>query len=194
MPKAIFVKKAQKPNSVVSQADIDRANNPKEPGDETAASYYHWSMKTAYSSVKRLSKTPPKPSQMTLSEFWSQVYELQEDFESRAADFDDIESMKDDAASRIREIGEECREKFENMPEGLQQGSSGELLEQRADSCEEAADAIESLDQPDESDFDNPDEFEEGSDDFEAALEEWKQERADEILQEIVDALSNVEG
>ena len=194
MPKAIFVKKAQKPNGVVTQEDINRANNPKEPGDESSASYWHWSMKTAYGSVKRLSKTHPRPSQMTLSDFWSQVYGLQEDFEDRVIDFESIEEVKQEAADRIREIGEECREKFDNMPEGLQQGSSGELLEQRADSCEEAADAIESLDQPDENDFDNPDEFADGSDEYDMALEDWKQERADEILQEIIDALSNVEG
>jgi hypothetical protein len=194
MPKAIFVKKAQKPNSVVSQEDIDRANNPKKPGDETAASYWHWSMKTAYSSVKRKSKTRPRASEMTLSDFWGQVYGLQEDMEDATADFDSIEDIKQDAANRIREIGEECREKFDNMPEGLQQGSSGELLEQRAESCESAADEIECLDSPDENDFDNPEEFTEGSDEYNEALEEWKQERADEILSEIQSALSNVEG
>jgi hypothetical protein len=197
MPKAIFVKKAQKPNGVVSQEDIDRANNPKEPGDETAASYWHWSMKTTYGSVKRQSKRRPRPSQMTLSEFWGNVLSLQEEAEDASPDFDDLESWRDEIAGRAREIGEECREKFENMPEGLQQGSTGELLEQRADSCEGVADEIEGIDVPSEDDFDQDEpEDKDGEEhqEWEEALDNWKQEEVDRVREDVVGALSGIEG
>jgi hypothetical protein len=179
MPKINYVKKARKPNSVVTQDDINRANS----GEEGAASYYWWAMKTAYSSVKRLSKTKPRPSQTTLSDFYSAVYGLQEEVEDAEIGFDDCESFAQDIAERIREIGGECREKFDNLPEGFQQGSSGELLEERAEACESAADEIEGVTVPCEDDFDGDDND---------ALEDWKSEQVSEFLSEITDALGNI--
>ena len=197
MAKAIFVKKAQKPNAVVTQDDIDRAN----AGEVGAASYYWWSVKSAYSSYKRFSKTQPKASDLTQSEYWSAIYGIQEDVDGADEAFDDLESFREDVAQRVRELGEECREKFDNLPEGFQQGSTGELLEQRADSCEGAADEIEGLSVPEIDDFDGVDDILEEPDEgtteratWDDALEEWKNEKSAEFIDEIRDILSNIEG
>lgn len=194
MPRVIFVKKAQKPNSVVSQEDIDRAN----AGETGAASYFWAAFKTGpRSSMKKFWKKQPPQSELTLSEFWSTVYGIQEDAESDSFDFDDLESKRDEYAERIREVGEECRGKFDNMPEGLQQGDSGQLLEQRADSCEQVADDIEGIDIPCEDDYseEEPEDKEsEAWEEWNEAREEWKEEEADRVRSEIVDYLSNVEG
>lgn len=47
----------------------------------------------------------------------------------------DLESL----AEQVREFGEEQQGKFDNMPEGLQQGDTGQLLEERASNMEQAA-------------------------------------------------------
>lgn len=49
-----------------------------------------------------------------------------------------------EAMETIRRIAEEEREKFDNLPEGLQQGDKGQAIEQAADGLEQAADEIDS--------------------------------------------------
>ena len=118
----------------------------------------YWWTKHAYG-PKLFFKSPPKPSQLTQSEFLSQAY----DFEERigaldAKDFDTIEDLKSEVqsiAEDIRTLGEEQQEKHDNMPEGLQDGDTGQLLEQRAQSMEDWATELESAcdsldDSPDE--------------------------------------------
>ena len=46
-------------------------------------------------------------------------------------------------AEALRELGSEQQEKYDNMPEGLQQGDTGQMLEERASNCESWADEIE---------------------------------------------------
>ena len=48
-------------------------------------------------------------------------------------------------ADSLEELAQECRDAYDNMPEGLQQGDTGQLLEQRAEGCEEAANAIRDI-------------------------------------------------
>jgi DNA repair ATPase RecN len=57
-----------------------------------------------------------------------------------AEDVDGVRSVLEE----IRTLGEEQQEKLENMPEGLQQGDTGQLLQERADNCESWAGEIES--------------------------------------------------
>jgi hypothetical protein len=56
----------------------------------------------------------------------------------------DLSSELTDIAGDIRTLGEECQEKHDNMPEGLQQGDTGQLLETRAQECEGKAEELES--------------------------------------------------
>lgn len=136
MARATFVKKARK--------DV--------PGTDIKAgeSYYWWQFKNG---PKRAQRERPKASQLTQSNFKSQVYALQE----RIADLSaspDLESECEDIASELRNIGEECQSSFDNMPEGLQQGDVGQMLEQRVSDMESAADEFESIDFSDKPDED----------------------------------------
>jgi hypothetical protein len=128
MPRVHFVKKARKKNPVAKKGE----------------SYYWWKFQFG---GKRYSKTPPKPSQLTQSEFLSSVFALQEEMADAGADtIDDLRSLQDDWCERIQEIGDGCQERFDNMPEGLQQGDTGCLLEERVNAMEMWRDEIESVD------------------------------------------------
>jgi len=134
MPKVHFVKKARKDHP---------------PDIKKGESYYHW--KFRYGGIRR-SKTRPKPSQLTQSEFLSQLYDLQERRDAVCEhgptdDFDSFKTEIEDIADEIESLGEECSEKHDNMPEQLQDGDVGQLLEERASRCEDMAqelrDAVE---------------------------------------------------
>lgn len=130
MPRVIHVMHAQK--------DYPDAGIKK--GEE----YYHW--KFRYGGLHR-SKTPPKPSQLTQSEFLSSLYDIQDRLAEMTGD--DISTLQGDVTSiseELNQMAEECREKHDNMPEGLQQGEVGQMLEERADACEGAASELDSVD------------------------------------------------
>lgn len=141
MPRVEHIKRARKPNPVVSQEDIDAAK----ADDQGQASYYKWSFRYG---PTRYSKTYPRQSQLTQSEYLSGVYELQEEIADAGPyeSADDLEAARDDWASRARDLGSECQDKFDNMPEGLQQGDTGQLLEERAQAMEQWADDLEGVD------------------------------------------------
>ena len=101
--------------------------------------HYYVKIKTGPRSSREMrSKTPFKRSQLTSSDYQSQLY----DWEDSKAEISDMESAQE-FADTIRSLGEEQREKLDNMPEGLQQGSTGEMLTERAAACEAAAGEIE---------------------------------------------------
>jgi len=101
------------------------------------------------------SKEYPKPWQLTRSEFYGTLLQIQDRIANiHAEDADDLKSQVDEIASELRSLGEECREKHDNMPDGLQDGDTGQLLEERASAMESAADELEGID------IDAPDEEE----------------------------------
>lgn len=128
MPRVNHVKKARKD---VKDTDI-------KAGD----SYYWWKFRYG---GKRYSKTPPRPSQLTQSEFLSTVYDIQEEIEGLPAD-DSLPGAVEDIVSRLRDLASECEEKKSNMPDALQDGDTGQMLQDRADACEAAADELEGID------------------------------------------------
>jgi len=141
MPRVTFVKKAQKPNSAVSQNDIDRAKL----GEEGRASYYWWQFRYG---PKQCSKTRPRPSQLTQSAYYGTIYSIQEEMQDAGGyeDASDLESARDGWAEQARELGSECEESLQNMPESLQQAPTGELLEQRVSAMEAWASELECAD------------------------------------------------
>jgi len=141
MTKVTYVKTARKPNPVVTQEMIDRAKSGEDP---EAASYYWWQF--AFCS-KSYSKKPPKRSQLTQSEYYSQAWDMEDEIgELEAESMEDLESTVEDLVSRIQELGGEQTDKLYNMPEGLQEGDTGQLLQSRADACEAIASELECLD------------------------------------------------
>lgn len=159
MARATFVKAAAKdyPQHGIAKGD----------------SYYHWQL---FKQPKRYSKIKPKPSQLTGSNFLQQYYGFQEELEAMTAtDMDDLQAQLEDLAGRIRELGEEQASNKENMPEGLQDSDTGQLLEERAEGMEGWADEIEGMD------FDfTPEDEDTDEDDKEVEL----QDRIQELINE----------
>lgn len=128
MTRVHFVKKALKDNPVAKKGE----------------SYYWWSFRFG---GKRYSKTPPRPSMLTQSEFLSAVYCLQEQIQDASpATMEELEDLVEDWKGQINEIRDGCQERFDNMPEGLQQSDTGSLLEERISEMESWEADLESLD------------------------------------------------
>lgn len=130
--------------------------------------YYTWKIKLAYGGITYRSKTYPRPSQLTRSSFLGAIGDLQHDGFDGIEDADGLRAI----AEQLREIGGEEQEKFDNMPDGLQQGPTGELLEERAQGCESWADDIDTTADELESKLD---ELQKEQDDSAAAHDLWEQ-------------------
>ena len=77
---------------------------------------------------------------------WSKLQQLYDAEETLGKlDHDDgLPSALREIAENIRTAGEGAQERYDNMPEGLQMGDTGQRLEQRASDAESWADEIES--------------------------------------------------
>lgn len=174
MARAHFVKKARKAN--------------KEYGIKKGESYYWWKFRRG---GKHVSKTPPKPSQLTQSDFWSAVYSVQESAGTVPA-FDDLGGERDNLVSEFQNIEDETQGKFDNMPEGLQQGDTGQLLEERVSAIQEVISELEGIDC--EPEIDESEDAPEKETDVEKGerLDTLREEKAQEVWDEVVSALENL--
>jgi predicted RNase H-like nuclease (RuvC/YqgF family) len=147
------------------------------PGTDIKAGepYYWWKFKN---STKRCSKTRPKPSQLTQSAFKSTVLEW---MERLTPDFDDLESELDQLKSDVEDLKATTEESLENMPDGLKEGDTGQLLQERIDTLEAAHDELDSIDIT--GDFDDVKQED---------LDQSKRDRAQEIWDEVQSALGNI--
>ncbi len=135
-------------------------------GIKKGETYYHWSFKNG---GKYKSKSYPRRSQLTRSEFYGQLYDIEDAIGALSAD----ESLADEVnsiASDLRSLGEECADRLSNMPDSLQYSSTGELLQERADECESKADELENI--ASEIDVDSKEEDESEEDYYERMLQE----------------------
>lgn len=132
MARVHYVKKARK-----ARPDI---------GVKVGDPYYWWKTRTtvgkSYVSQMHYSKDKPKPSQLTRSEYMGQLMDLEAQGFDRGSRDDAVASFNS-MAEEVRALGEEQADKLSNMPDGLQQSETGELLQARADKCEEIASALE---------------------------------------------------
>lgn len=161
MPKVNFVKKARKD---VKGTDIKKGE-----------SYYWWKFRFG---SKISSRTQPRQSQLTQSDFLSQIYEIQERIEDMTIE-DDFESEVSDIVSELENLQSECEDKISNMPDQLQSAPTGELLQNRADSIQEMIDELEGIDK--EVDEESIKADLDKDDDKEEAIEDRKQEILEEI-------------
>lgn len=168
-------------------------------------SYWWWAFKNG---GKYLSKTQPKQSQLTQSNYLGQLYTIQEQMdEIECNDPADIEGLIDGFKSDLENLRDETQGSLDNMPEGLQQGDTGQLLQERIDACENAISEFENIEfdyeEPDESDIiqELKDEYEgqkeetETGEEWEPAselIEERKQEKAQEWIDEKVSEIQSV--
>lgn len=128
-------------------------------GIKKGASYWWWKF---YRGIKHRSTKKPRSSQLTQSAFWSGLYSSTESFDDAVTNATTMEEFKQAVTTlqeALDEIKTETEEKKENMPESLQEGSTGELLQERIDGLEEFISELEGLDIPDEeeSEEENPD-------------------------------------
>ena len=115
-----------------------------EAGIKKGQMYYYTRIKTGpYSSRQIRQLTPIRPSQMTTSEFLSQFYSLQEQLGDFKGGIDELESFLEELASDARNLGEEEQGKYDNMPEPLQQGDTGQMIEERAQAMGAWADSLD---------------------------------------------------
>lgn len=182
----------------------------KEAGIKKGEPYYWY--KHRYGPKVRSKTAPRRSSYATQSEFIGELMDMEYDcgaLLSGAADLDEAKSNTVDQlrewASRCEEMGQECTEKRDNMPEQLQDSDSGSLLESRSEEMEtlaqelnDAADTIDGLDIDNFKDdavlaLAGEHENEEGEDDEYVPPEDEVLERANEsALSEVEDALSSV--
>jgi len=134
MARAHFVKRARKDNPVAKAGE----------------SYWWWKfMQGGRGGPKRFSKEQPRQSQLTQSAFFGAVYAMQEaveDFNTATADMSELETFRDEVGGMAQTIGDECQSSLDNMPDGLREGPSGEMLTERVSAMEEMVSTIEGVD------------------------------------------------
>lgn len=203
MPRVHFVKCARKPNAVVSKQDIEDARSGKNPD---AASFYWWKFRYG---GKRFKKTRPRGSELTQSEYLSNIYSIQEEVDDADPVYEDLSSWVDELRDRVQEIADEQRDKRENMPENLQDSYTGCLLEERADCCDNVVSELGSIDipegeyadeesdpEPDEDDkstWGDDEDYETAHDNWTFCKEEWENEKVAEVKSAVSDAVGNLE-
>lgn len=155
MATAHFVKPARKDNEVAKKGE----------------SYYWWKFRFG---GKHYSKTPPRPSQLTQSEFLSTIYDLQERIEAiGGTDLESAKGERESIVDELRTLADEQEEKRGNMPESLQDSESGQLLQERYDDVNSMADDLEGVD------LDLEKENDESDEDFDTRVQEALDEAAD---------------
>ena len=141
MPRVHCVKKARKDNPAVKKGE----------------SYFWWKTRRtigkSFVGTKHYSATRPRPSRLTSSDFLSQVYSLQERAQDAGADggtpvesMENLESLAGELADELESLGDEQDEKRDNMPDGLRDSPTGELLEERAEACRAMAEELRGID------------------------------------------------
>jgi hypothetical protein len=126
---------------------VERARKARpSAGIAVGDTYYYWTFRNRFGKGTRcFSKTYPKQSQLTRSEYLGRLVEIEERIEELTADAT-LEETVGEIAGSLRELGEEQEEKRNNMPESLQESDTGNLLQERAEACSNAADELEGID------------------------------------------------
>jgi hypothetical protein len=117
---------------------------------EVGQPYLYWEFQYGPKRVRCTKvECAPKPQDLTQSEYMIRAYELDDELQlilnREVSSKDDAQTVASDLeafADTIDEFAQEQRDKLDNMPEGLQQGNAGQLLEQRAGALEDSANEI----------------------------------------------------
>jgi len=146
------------------------------PAVKKGEPYYWWKTRItvgkSYVSHMHYSKTRPPRSQLTNSEFLSQMYDIEDTMIAKVSGEtpEDLESARDEIISELESLQSETQDKLDNMPEGLQQGGAGETLQERIDACGDMISELESIDFSYDKESDGD-------------LESWLESRKEEIQQ-----------
>lgn len=155
-------------------------------GIKKGDTYYKWS--PGFRGPTLRSKTRPRPSQLTTNDFLVAYYGVVEQIEDALADTtnadkpvpttDECTSMRDGWVSELETARDELQVKFDNMPEGFQNGETGQTMQERIDAAEAFIGELEGVD------FDYEEDLPEGADaeDKEEAMREHFQNKFQECL------------
>ena len=145
--------------------------------------HYHWKRKTGpYTSQEYRQVEPPRIEQMTSSAFKIAMHHLTEQV-GNVTSPDDL----DDVISAAEDLAAEQQEKFDNMPEGLQQGDTGQTLEQQASTLTEAAEEFGTIKEEWQAAIDEHATETAGYDEYQTALGEWDEESGEDEPEEVED-------
>lgn len=115
---------------------------------------YWWVQPNRWSG-KRIFTRPPRPSETTGSEYYGTLWEIQERMadamkgpplaqrgevqqpDKRPKTFEELRTMVEEWVGDLEQLKDDTQDKFDNMPEGLQSGDTGQTLEQRVSDLEE---------------------------------------------------------
>lgn len=199
----IFERGVRVPDSKTKSGYRRDKSQPNPEGDnklvEKGQTYYTWSFRFGGTHI---SLTPPRRSQLTQSSFLGQLYDIEDRIgDLTADDADGLKSEVDDIVSELENLKDETQSSKDNMPEGLQEGDTGQLLQERVDALENAISEFEALDleydEPDEDDIRaelDPEEGEENVTDDQVEeekrvkLEDWLTEKIGEVQDISIDA------
>jgi hypothetical protein len=154
-------------------------------------SYYWWAFQYR---PKQYSKTQPKRSQLTGSDFLGQLYDMEDRLaECSVSSKEDFDSFKEELMDDIENLKSEQEDKLSNMPDQLQSAPSGELLQERIDGLENwhsELDGVEcDIDEDEireELKSENEDEEEKmNEDEIEVEVQEKVMEKVGEALEEL---------
>ena len=154
----------------------------------------YYKIEAMYSRTKyRCCKCKPQRSELTSSEYLSWLYDLQDNLAERY----DLrsEDVKDELYSEIESQRDELQDRLDNMPEQLQYAPTGEMLQERIDSLENALDELDGLEYPDEEDY-KLDDYERedlSEEEIEEQENEKFQEALDDYESDIESIVSNIE-
>ena len=111
-------------------------------GIKKGESYYWWKFRFG---GKHFSKTPPKQSQLTGSEFLSSVYAALESLEDLGKDREAAALAIRQASEDIQEAVDQVEDNLGNMPDGLQEGDTGQMMQSRIDDGGQLASNLEQI-------------------------------------------------
>jgi DNA repair ATPase RecN len=118
-----------------------------EYGIKKGDTYYWWSFNFGPTFK---SKTYPKRSQLTRSDFLSQLWDLEDNLADRFSGLDnedDIQAELDSLKDDIQNLLDETQEKYDNMPDQLRDSSdAGNTLQERIDGLENWISELDSVD------------------------------------------------
>lgn len=121
--------------------------------------YYAWSF---FRQPRQISKTAPKPSQLTQREELRLMLEAQEAAAELKWEEGEREFLIDQVSAIVdllNEARDAAQDKYDNMPENFQQGEHGQFLETFVSECDDAIGELEEigsdLDPDGADDFDN---------------------------------------
>lgn len=136
-------------------------------------------------------------SELTSSEYYAWLYDLQDNMTIET--LEDVQQILDD----VEEQKGELEDKYYNIPEQLQDGEAGSILQERIDNLEEVynelesiIDEIENIDESDldteikESDFSSTEEYEEA---ISNAIEEHRSNILEDKIEEVEGLINSIE-